>query len=119
MSSKKEKDLGDKKFNGQQTETNKNMNEGFSGQNLPHDYDPSKGKLKSEIEKDDSGNQEIVKRARDVDNSNSKATTSGEEIKSQKNPENRDKNSDSNPNRYPVDHPDNKKDRGNIDLDEE
>ena len=119
MSSEKEKDLGDKKFNGAQTEAYKNMNEGFSGQNLPDDYDPSKGKLKSEIEKNESGNLETVKRARDVDNSNPTETTSGEEIKSQKNPENRDKNSDSIPNRYPLDHPDNKKDRGNMDLDNE
>ena len=78
----------------------------------------SKGKLKSETEKDESGEKETVKRARDVEDYDAEPTTSGEEIKSQKNPENRDKNSDSNPNRYPAGHPDNEKDRGNIDLDE-
>lgn len=118
MSSEKDKDLNDKKWNGQQTDANKNVNEGFSGNNLPDDYDPSKGKLKAETEKDDSGEKETVKRARDVNNYDSEAATTGEGIKSQKNPENRDKNSDSDPNRYDENNPENKKDRGNIDLDE-
>ena len=119
MSTEKANDLGDKKWNGEEAKSNKNVNEGFSGQNLPDDYDPSKGKLKSETEKDESGQKETVKRARNVDDYDNEATTSGEEIKSQKNPENRDKNSDSNPNRYPAGHPDNQKNRGNMDLDNE
>ncbi len=119
MSSEKDKDLNDKKWNGQQTEANKDVNEGFSGKNIPDDYDPSKGKLKPETEKDESGNKETVKRARDVEDYDAEAETSGEGIKSQKNPENRDKNSDSDPNRYPSGHPENKKDRGNMDLDDE
>lgn len=113
-----DKDLEDKKWNGEQDETKGEINEGFSGQNLPKDYNPSKGKLKMEIEKDQSGNATIVKRARDVQEYDTEATTDSEDLKSKKNPQNRDKNSDTDPNRYPASHPENKKDRGNINLDE-
>lgn len=59
------KDLGSKKINDQEKESKKN--EGFSGDNLPNNYDPSSAKLKTELEKDEHGNTESQKRARDVD----------------------------------------------------
>lgn len=111
MASSKDKDLEDKKWNGEQDEGE--PNEGFSGKNIPEDYNPSKEKLKSETEKDEDGNTKEVKRARDVANYDSEPQTSGEDLKGKKNPENRDKNSDIDPNRYPKDHPENKTHRGN------
>ena len=116
--SENNKDLEDKKWNNEQDKSKSEPNEGFSGKNLPHDYNPSKEKLKTEVDKDEDGNADVVKRARDVDNYETE-TTSDEDIKDKKNPENRDKNSDSDPNRYPSGHPENKKDRGNIDLDDD
>lgn len=113
-----DKDLEDKKWNGEQDETKGEINEGFSGENLPKDYDPSKGKLKTEIEKDQSGNATVVKRARNVEDYEAEASTDGENLKDKKKPENRDKNSDIDPNRYPASHPENKKERGNMNLDE-
>ncbi|RZJ54328.1 MAG: hypothetical protein EOO45_30580, partial [Flavobacterium sp.] len=59
------KDLGSKKMFNQEKESDKN--EGFSGENLPNNYDPSQSKLKTEVDKDEDGNAETVKRARDVD----------------------------------------------------
>ena len=108
-----DKDLENKKWNGEQDKSKSEPNEGFSGKNIPEDYDPSKEKLKSETEKDEDGKTKTVKRARDVENYEPEATTSGEELKDKKNPENRDKNSDIDPNRYPSGHPENKKNRGN------
>jgi len=112
MTASEDKDLENKKWNGEQDKSKNEPNEGFSGKNIPEDYNP-KEKLKSETEKDDEGKTEEVKRARDVENYDSEATTSEENLKSQKNPENRDKNSDIDPNRYSADHPENKKHRGN------
>ena len=43
------KDLGSKKINNQEKFSEKN--EGFSGENLPKNYDPSSDKLKMELEK--------------------------------------------------------------------
>lgn len=110
-----DKDLGNKKWNGEQEKTKGEINEGFSGENLPNDYNPSKGKLKTEIEKDVAGNLSTVKRARSVENdAKTNSETGGTPLKAKKNPENRDKNSDIDPNRYPASHPENKKDRGNM-----
>lgn len=117
--SENNKDLENKKWNSEQDKSKSQPNEGFSGKNLPDDYNPSKGKLKTEVEKDQDGNADVVKRARDVDNYDSEETISGEDLKSKKNPENRDKNSDTDPDRYPSGHPENKKDRGNINLDDD
>ena len=107
-----DKDLGNKKWNGEQDKAKSEPNEGFSGKNIPEDYNP-KEKLKSETEKDKEGKTTEVKRARDVENYESESKTSGEDLKSKKSPENRDKNSDIDPNRYPTDHPENKNHRGN------
>lgn len=59
------KDLGSKKINNQQKESS--LNEGFSGENLPNNYDPSKEKLDTELEKRKDGTISTPKRARDVD----------------------------------------------------
>lgn len=104
-----DKDIGNKKWNGEQEKKKGEINEGFSGKNLPDDYNPSKGKLKTEIEKDAEGNSDVVKRARP-----DKDIKTDKSIKNTKNPENRDKNSDTDPNRYPSSHPDNKRNRGNM-----
>lgn len=59
------KDLGSKKIGNQEKESNKN--EGFSGDNLPKNYDPSKDKLKAELEQKQDGGTVTQQRARDVD----------------------------------------------------
>ncbi len=114
------KDLGSKKANNEQQ-----LNEGFSGKNLPDDYNPSTPDLKTETEKDKDGNTDVVKRARSVDENLEDADTANNSIASTNNEnqnartvENKDRNSDIASNRYPNSHPDNHKDRGNIKLDE-
>lgn len=126
------KDLGSKKINNEEKMSPKN--EGFSGENLPKNYDPSTGKLKPEVEKDEEGDMEIQKRARDVDEkkavpvSQSDKTTrddgaiidksrgTANEAEDMETAENRDFNSDIEEDRYPPSHPENKRNRGNIDL---
>lgn len=117
-------DLGSKKTNNKQ-----NTNEGFSGENLPEDYNPAASILKAEVETDANGDQKIVQRARNVegtteqnvDISNENPSSSIEivsEKQTQRMIENEDHNSDITANRYPNSHPDNHEDRGNIKLDE-
>lgn len=126
------KDLGSKKMNNQEKQSEKN--EGFSGENLPKNYDPSSNKLKPELDKDTDGNTETVKRARDVDEKKaapisqsdkttrndgtvvSKSRGTANDAEDRETAENRDFNSDTDKNRYPASHPDNKKHRGNIDA---
>lgn len=127
------KDLGSKKIDNQEKASQKN--EGFSGENLPKNYDPSKDKLKTEVEKDKDGDIDTVKRARDVDEkqaspvSESDKTTSREGVidknrgtknqaEDMETAENRDFNSDIEEDRYPASHPENKKVRGNSDSEE-
>ena len=104
------KDLGSKKMFNQEKESDKN--EGFSGENLPNNYDPSQSKLKTEVDKDEDGNAETVRRARDVDekdapsvsqssktkdddgNTVSKSRGTSNEKQDMKTTENRDFNSD-------------------------
>lgn len=121
-------DLGSKKTNNKQ-----NKNEGFSGENLPEDYNSAASILKEEIEIDTEGNEKIVQRARNVDGTI--ATLADEEERTwndneslsrgvstekeaMKTVENKDLNSDITAHRYPASHPDNQEDRGNIKLDE-
>ena len=59
------KDLGSKKIGNAEKESDKN--EGFSGENLPKNYDPSQDKLKTELEQKKNGSTEMQQRARDVD----------------------------------------------------
>lgn len=124
------KDLGSQKINNQEKPSSKN--EGFSGENLPRNYDPSKDKLDAELEKKKNGSEETEQRARDVDEKKAPAidSLSGEttntngdvvsksrgtknEAEDIKTAENRDFNSDIEENRYPAGHPDNNKVRGN------
>lgn len=126
------KDLGSKKIGNQEKESEKN--EGFSGENLPRNYDPSATKLKTELEKNEGGEMETLKRARDIDEKNAPpvdslssksaedgkvvdksrgTSTENEEIETA---ENRDFNSDLDEDRYDKDHPENKISRGNIDF---
>ena len=121
-------DLSSKKTNNKQ-----NVNEGFSGKNLPEDYNPAASKLKEEVEIDANGNEKIVQRARAVDgtiapipepeertwNENqslSRGVSTEKEV--MRTIENEDHNSDITANRYPNSHPDNQEDRGNIKLDQ-
>jgi hypothetical protein len=117
-------DLGSKKTNNKQ-----NINEGFSAEHLPEDYNPAASSLKAEVETDTHGQQKIVQRARNVDATSdqndavSNANPSSDsgivsEEQAKKMVENKDHNSDIIPNRYPNEHPDNQQDRGNIKLDE-
>ena len=123
------KDLGDAKHNNAEKKSPKN--EGFSGENLPNNYDPAKDKLKTELEKNKEGDLETVHRARDVDEksappvSESDGAVNGNgrvvdknrgtanEKEDMETAENRDFNSDIEKERYPKDDPENKKVRGN------
>ena len=116
-------DLGDKKMNNEQ-----NRNEGFSGQNLPDNYDPAARKLQQELETDKEGNTNTVHRARNTESnvetertwneneSLSRSVSEAEDVK--RNVENKDFNSDTTAKRYDKSHPDSKENRGNIQLDE-
>lgn len=122
-----EKDnLGTKKING----TQKNIDED-KGKNVSHDKELKDAKLKKEMVTDSSGDKKIVERARNenedieakapkVSSANPNANrgvTSDEEAK--KTVENKDRNSDITPNRYPNSEPESRKDRGNMKLDED
>lgn len=113
-----DKNLGDKKWNNEQK-----LNEGFSGENIPKNYNPSSEnvaqRMKSEIETDQFGNQTEVKRARfPHDNDSPVGFDDNTVIENKQSVENRDHNYDS-AKRYPDSHPDNHENRGNIDLNEE
>lgn len=118
--------LGSKKINGVQ----KNIDES-KGKNISHDGKADDANLKKEVVTDADGKKEVVDRARnenediktvkdDVNPNNPNANrgvSSEEEAK--KTVENKDRNSDVEPNRYPNSHPDNHEDRGNMKLDED
>jgi len=117
------KDLGNKKINNEQ-----DVNEGFSGEHIPSDYNPAKGKLQAETETDDEGNTKKVDRARNPDGDSeagqikktaSSQSDSSSEEQLEREVENKDRNSDVATNRYPNSHPDNHKNRGNMELDED
>lgn len=118
--------LGTKKING----TQKDIDES-KGKNVSHDKDLKDAKLNKEVITDQDGDKKIVDRARNEnediplknsktssDNPNSnRGVTSEEEAK--KTVENKDRNSDITPNRYPNSNPESHKDRGNMKLDED
>lgn len=106
-------DLENKKFNNEQK-----VNEGFSGENLPENYNPAPTKLKDELETDEQGNKTIVHRARHLEQQPNPNETGMDDNQSRKAVENKDRNSDIADNRYPNDHPDNHIHRGNIDAGE-
>ncbi len=64
----------DKKVNNSQKDGS--LNEGFSGENLPKNYNPAKAKLTTEIETDTEGNTEAVKRNRDPEEKQAAAVNS-------------------------------------------
>jgi len=128
------KDLGSKKINNDEKASDKN--EGFSGDNLPKNYDPSTDKLKAELEKKQDGSTEVEQRARDVDEkkapavSTSDKTTNSEgetvsksrgtknEAEDIETVENQDFNNDLEADRYKASSPDNKIQRGNTHVGE-
>jgi len=119
-------DLGSKKINGVQ----KNIDES-KGKNISHDGKADDANLKKEVVADQDGNKQVVERARnenedikkvkgDVDSNSANANrgvSSEEEAK--KTVENKDRNSDVTPNRYPNSDPESHEDRGNMKLDED
>lgn len=123
------KDLGDKKMNNQEKQAS--VNEGFSGENLPKNYDPSKDKLDTELEKKKDGTTVTQQRARDTDEKKAPAVNSlsgktddkdGEVSKSRgtsnekeevETAENRDFNSDTEKGRYDKNDAESKTVRGN------
>ncbi|MBD3582820.1 hypothetical protein [Flavobacterium selenitireducens] len=57
------KDLGDKTWNNEQKKGD--LNEGFSGENVPEDYNPAKHVKETETDSD--GNKKTVDRARNAE----------------------------------------------------
>ncbi len=108
-----EKDLENKKFNNEQK-----VNEGFSEGHLPEDYNPGPAKLRQELETDTHGDKDVVARARHNDPGTQPTETGLDDNPTRKAVENRDRNSDIATNRYPAEHPENHRNRGNMELDE-
>lgn len=106
------KDLSDKKINNTQQ-----LNEGFSGENLPENYNPAKAKSQTEHEVDADGQHKTVTRNRFTDEHPPHHETGLEDNQTRQAVENRDRNSDPAHDRYDADHPDNRHNRGNLDLD--
>lgn len=113
MDSNKE-NPGDKTWNNE-------LNEGFSGRNLPEDYNNDNTRMATEIETDETGREKEVKRARfphrQDDASLFDPPADNAVIENKKSLENRDRNYDVAANRYPASHPENHRDR-NMKLDE-
>lgn len=118
--------LGSKKINGVQ----KNIDES-KGKNISHDGKSEDANLKKEVVTDAEGNKQTVERARNenedirkvkddasMDDANVNRGVSSEE-EAKKTVENKDRNSDITPNRYPNSNPESHEDRGNMKLDEE
>lgn len=117
--------LGSKKING----TQKNIDES-KGKNIPHDIEFHESEIKQEVVTDKSGNKEIVDRVRnenesfqetskDINSNNPNANRGvSTEEEAKKTVENKDRNSDITPNRYPNSNPESHEDRGNMKLDE-
>lgn len=63
---------GDTKWNNEQGKKSGVLNEGFSGENIPDNYNPSdetiSNRMKTEHETDQNGNDHEVKRSRYTDN---------------------------------------------------
>nr|WP_294932429.1 hypothetical protein [uncultured Flavobacterium sp.] len=118
--------LGAKKINGVQKDIDESK-----GKNISHDGKSEDANLKKEVVTDAQGNKQIVERARNenedirkvkddvsLDDANANRGVSSEE-EAKKTVENKDRNSDITPNRYPNSNPESHKDRGNMKLDEE
>jgi hypothetical protein len=118
METNDNKNPGNKKWNNEQE-----LNEGFSGENLAPDYNKENeviARMTPEIETDQFGYKTQVMRDRfphqhdEVIDFHDNAGA----IENKKSLENRDRNYDTETNRYPNSHPDNHQNRGNIKLDE-
>lgn len=118
--------LGAKKINGVQKNIDKSK-----GKNISHDGKSEDTNLKKEVVTDKDGNKTIVERARNeneeiieekddvnLNNANSNRGVSSEK-EAKKTVENKDRNSDITPNRYPNSNPESHQDRGNMKLDED
>lgn len=118
--------LGAKKINGVQKDIDESK-----GKNISHDGKSEDANLKKEVVTDAQGNKQTVERARNenedirkvkddvsLDDANANRGVSSEE-EAKKTVENKDRNSDITPNRYPNSNPESHKDRGNMKLDEE
>jgi hypothetical protein len=118
--------LGSKKINGVQ----KNIDES-KGKNISHDGKSEDANLKKEVVTDAQGNKQTVERARNenedirkvkdnvnLNDSNANRGVSTED-EAKKTVENKDRNSDITPNRYPNSNPESHEDRGNMKLDDE
>ncbi|WP_163407585.1 hypothetical protein [Flavobacterium ajazii] len=118
-------DLGSKKINGVQKNIDKSK-----GKNISHDGKSDDVNLKKEVVTDADGNKQIVERARNENEDITKAfsinpgnpnANRGVETDEEANKtvENKDRNSDITPNRYPNSNPESHEDRGNMKLDED
>jgi hypothetical protein len=117
--------LGSKKTNNKQNSDTESVDKNLN---------PETSILKEEIEIDSHGNEKVVQRVRDIDKTTPLTILNENEKKWNKNKnlsrgvsteadvkktvENRDRNSDITPNRYPNSDPDNHIDRGNQKLNE-
>lgn len=109
-----------------------NTKEGLCKTDIDPKINSQESMLNEEIEIDAQGNKKIVQRARNVDGSiapipdeeitwnDNESLSRGvrTEEEAMNTVENEDLNSDITANRYPVSHPDNQTDRGNMKLDE-
>ena len=107
-----DKDLGSKRINNE-----KPVNEGFSGTNIPENYNPSTKKLNTEVEKDAEGNTKVVERARNANAKSDDTNPDKTYLENEKKVENKDFNSDVTPKRYDNSDPANRENRGNIEMD--
>ncbi|MDD3003885.1 hypothetical protein [Flavobacterium sp.] len=112
----KNSDLGSKKMNNEQQ-----VNEKFSGENIPEDFNSSAPSLKKELEIDVDGKVREVKRARHVDKGleDSKPAPSMDYPtksihQTPKKAEHKDFNSNPNPEQFPDKNKQNQENRGNI-----
>ncbi len=109
---------GDNKWNGHQEKHADGLNEGFSGENLPPDFNPGQQDarpLDRESEIDEDGNRKTVERARhpdqpEGDTHGGAAFSSNRAIEHPDSLRNRDFNYDRDAQRYPPEHPENTKD---------
>lgn len=112
----------DKVWNNQKKKSD--LNEGFSGENIPDDYNPAEHVR--ETETDASGNTRNVDRARDADKTTTNesgwnsddAPVDVKTIEREKIKGTEDFNYGETGPRLDPDHPESKRDRGNIHLDE-
>ncbi|RZJ67815.1 MAG: hypothetical protein EOO50_04360 [Flavobacterium sp.] len=116
------KDLGSKTWNNDQQKGD--LNEGFSGENIPDDYNPAKHV--KERETDAQGNSRFVDRARDAHMtsdgergwSESESLSRANEIYDEKADGKEDHNYDDAQRYSSPSHRDNHENRGNMELDE-